>query len=218
MLKIDSREAKGAKKVLEELEKMNIKYSIEKLEVGDYFIPSSQEDSPILIERKDIFDFAHSIRDQRIWAQAKKMSELHFKSAIVIEGSPTILEKTGRGWNISSIYGAINTIWLKYNIPILYTPTKHYTAILIANLCKRTSEHNIHTSIPKIVKTEDYKKVAIAMLSQIPLVNTVKAQKILQKFGTIKNVAENLDRLKEVEGVGEKVSDTIRKAFTTKIP
>ncbi|MEM3573809.1 MAG: helix-hairpin-helix domain-containing protein, partial [Nitrososphaeria archaeon] len=55
----------------------------------------------------------------------------------------------------------------------------------------------------------------VAMLSQIPLVNAVKARRLLERFGSIKNLAENLDKIKEVEGVGEKISEAVEKAFST---
>ena len=216
MLKVDSREAVLAQKVLEELTKLGVKYEVEKLEYGDYLFPAEEKQS-ILIERKDIFDFAHSIRDTRLWTQLSNMASLEIKSALLVEGSPAILEKAKRGWNIGSIYGAINTIWLNYSIPILFTPSKHYTAILLANLAKKMEgEKTEHYTIPKIKKTEDYSEVAVAMLSQIPHVNTVKAKRILEKFESIKNLTENLDKIEEVEGVGEKISEAVRKAFTTK--
>ncbi|MEM3566769.1 MAG: ERCC4 domain-containing protein [Candidatus Bathyarchaeia archaeon] len=215
-LKVDSREAVGARKILQELDGMGIKYSIEKLEVGDYLIMSGEEKDSVLLERKDIFDFAHSIRDHRVWDQLKRMSELQMRIAFVLEGSPAILEKAKRGWNVSSIYGAINSIWYNYNVPVLYTPSKHYTAILIANLCKKIGGEAGHEiRIPKAKKTEDYCEVAVAMLSQIPLVNAVKARRLLERFGSIKNLAENLDKIKEVEGVGEKISEAVEKAFST---
>jgi ERCC4-type nuclease len=217
MLKVDSREAALAQKVLEELSKLGVKYEVEKLECGDYLFPAEEKQMSILIERKDIFDFAHSIRDNRLWTQLSNIASLEIRSALLIEGSPAILEKAKRGWNIGSIYGAINTIWLNYSIPILFTPSKHYTAILLANLAKKMEgEKTEHYTIPKIKRTEDYSEVALSMLAQIPYVNTVKAKRILEKFETVKNVVENLDRIEEVEGIGEKISEAIKKTFTTK--
>ena len=117
---------------------------------------------------------------------------------------------------MSSIYGALNSIWLEWNIPLLFTPSKNHTIILLANLDRRLSgERKVEARMFK-PKTEDYSEVALSMLSQIPYVNTVKAKRILEKFGTVKNVVENLDRIEEVEGIGEKISEAVKKAFTTK--
>jgi len=215
MITVDFRETSASKSILDGLIKLGVKVEIGRLDAGDYAISSNE--TPALVERKEIFNFAGDVASGRLWQQLEKLSSIQdFRKAVLIEGSPALLQKLGRKWNMGSIYGALNSIWLEWNSPLLFTPSKNHTIILLANLDKRLSgERKVEARIFK-PKTEDYSEVAIAMLSQIPYVNTVKAKRILEKFGTIKNVVENLDRIEEVEGIGEKISEAIEKAFTTK--
>ena len=215
MITVDFREASASKNILDGFIKLGVKVEIGRLDAGDYAISSNE--TPALVERKEIFNFAGDVASGRLWQQLEKLSSIQdFRKAVLIEGSPALLQKLGRKWSMGSIYGALNSIWLEWNIPLLFTPSKNHTIILLANLDKRLSgERKVEARISK-PKTEDYREVATAMLSQIPYVNTVKAKRILEKFGTVKNVVENLDRIEEVEGIGEKISEAVKKAFTTK--
>jgi len=215
MITVDFREASASKNILDGLIKLGVKVEIGRLDAGDYAISSNE--TPALVERKEIFNFAGDVASGRLWQQLEKLSSVQdFRKAVLIEGSPALLQKLGRKWSMGSIYGALNSIWLEWNIPLLFTPSKNHTIILLANLDRRLSgERKVEARIFK-PKTEDYSEVALSMLSQIPYVNTVKAKRILEKFGTVKDVVENLDRIEEVEGIGEKISEAIKKAFTTK--
>jgi len=215
MITVDFREASASKSILDGLIKLGVKVEIGRLDAGDYAISSNE--TPALLERKEIFNFAGDVASGRLWQQLEKLSSIQdFRKAVLIEGSTALLQKLGRKWNMSSIYGALNSIWLEWNIPLLFTPSKNHTIILLANLDRRLSgERKVEARIFK-PKTEDYSEVALSMLAQIPYVNTVKAKRILEKFGTVKDVVENLDRIEEVEGIGEKISEAIKKAFTTK--
>jgi ERCC4-type nuclease len=215
MITVDFREASASKNILDGLIKLGVKVEIGRLDAGDYAISSNE--TPALVERKEIFNFAGDVASGRLWQQLEKLSSVQdFRKAVLIEGSPALLQKLGRKWSMGSIYGALNSIWLEWNIPLLFTPSKNHTIILLANLDRKLSgERKVEARISK-PKTEDYSEVALSMLSQIPYVNTVKAKRILEKFGTVKDVVENLDRIEEVEGIGEKISEAIKKTFTTK--
>jgi ERCC4-type nuclease len=215
MITVDFREASASKNILDGLIKLGVKVEIGRLDAGDYAISSNE--TPALVERKEIFNFAGDVASGRLWQQLEKLSSVQdFRKAVLIEGSPALLQKLGRKWSMGSIYGALNSIWLEWNIPLLFTPSKNHTIILLANLDRKLSgERKVEARISK-PKTEDYSEVALSMLSQIPYVNTVKAKRILEKFETVKNVVENLDRIEEVEGIGEKISEAIKKTFTTK--
>jgi ERCC4-type nuclease len=215
MITVDFREASASKNILDGLIKLGVKVEIGRLDAGDYAISSNE--TPALVERKEIFNFAGDVASGRLWQQLEKLSSVQdFRKAVLIEGSPALLQKLGRKWSMGSIYGALNSIWLEWNIPLLFTPSKNHTIILLANLDRKLSgERKVEARISK-PKTEDYSEVALSMLAQIPYVNTVKAKRILEKFGTVKDVVENLDRIEEVEGIGEKISEAIKKTFTTK--
>ncbi len=86
---VDDRErSSGAVPELEKLGRVVIK--IERLAVGDYCV-----DGAVVIERKTAADFAQSLIDGRLFAQAGRIETSHLRPAYVMEG--TSAEWSGLG-------------------------------------------------------------------------------------------------------------------------
>src|SRR2546428_8020184 len=91
-----------------ELKYLKNQYGVEiKFEVGtapvDFVLFT--DDKPIYIERKTVNDFAASIKDKRLWEQAKTMSEETSRGIFIIEGSLFGIDKWRSDFK-NSIIGA----------------------------------------------------------------------------------------------------------------
>jgi ERCC4-type nuclease len=123
---IDSREGKAEKKYfMEELTKRGYTCVIKSLGAGDFLLFGKDEESAILIERKDASDFLGSLEDKkdpssginkrgRIWDQIKRMNESPCrKKYILIEGNPFSKRLTAyrkKGFSKNRIWGSMFSI------------------------------------------------------------------------------------------------------------
>ncbi len=78
MILVDDRELKSG--ICVELEKLNIKFKVLRLSVGDYIINDN-----IFIERKTVTDFLESLSDQRLSSQVANLNKDNKRAIIIIE-------------------------------------------------------------------------------------------------------------------------------------
>ncbi len=96
-----------------------------KLEEGDYTIKGFE--GVVGVERKELNDFTKSIVLDRFWDEIKRTLEKNYKSFIVVvEGSMSnILEhRYNSQLKPSSVLGAINSLAVKCQIPVILCDTR----------------------------------------------------------------------------------------------
>lgn len=216
---MDSREFSKNPDVKDMLERNGVKTAVSKLEVGDYLLLASEENRPILIERKSIMDFAQSIRDGRLWEQAKLLLDHcvdnNYQPLILIEGSLSLLRKHS-GWSIQSVLRAIDTVILDFKIPVLNTPDKESTISWLVVKAKSLGE----TSKKRIYRLRVEKK-PLSIEDKILYVaesfsGPILARRLLEKFRTLRNIANaSIIELMSVEGIGEARAREIYMIFNT---
>ena len=106
----DSREL-GAL-VTRELVKLGAIVKSQTLEVGDFILSDR-----VVVERKDVEDFASSIIDGRLFQQAVKLKESYSKPVFVVEGPAW--SGSGRV-RPEAMMGAYASILVDYGIPIVW--------------------------------------------------------------------------------------------------
>ena len=199
----DDRESAVAK----ELSRMEITVKTQRLDVADFLV--SEEAA---VERKEAADFVDSILDSRLFDQVNELQQFG-NPVIIIEGKDLY---SHRDVHPNAIQGALSSLALDYGIPVLWSDDHEGTAQLLSSLAKREQEEKDREvsvrgeSTPS--RDEELKKFVVAGL---PGVNTKIADRMMESFQTVEDVftAERED-LKEIEGVGEKKADTIRKLLT----
>ncbi|MDD5253700.1 MAG: ERCC4 domain-containing protein [Candidatus Nanoarchaeia archaeon] len=129
--------------VLKNLIEENAEIELKQLEVADYILSNK-----IGIERKTVKDFVDSIVDQRLMKQMVSLKDKFEKPLLIIEGTENIYEV--RNVHKNAIQGALSSIALDFNIPILYTKDSKETASLIKNMALR--ENKKETELQKKLK------------------------------------------------------------------
>ena len=203
----DSRE--GNSKVIRHLTEMEIDVKVRSMAVADY-----QVSDEVAIERKTAKDFVDSLIDKRLFKQARELSE-EFKSPLMIlEGDDLYSGMI----NPNAIRGAIASIAIDFGISIIPTRNAQDTAAMIKRIAVR--EQNGERT-PIQIRT-DKKPVSLMeqqlfIVESLPNIGPVNAKNLLSHFGTVSNVLNASEsELQEVEGIGKKTAENIRKVIESK--
>ena len=161
-----------------------------------------------VIERKTIQDLAESLVDGRLFKQVSQKLRTYKKPIIIIEGTESDLQMN---INPASIRGAIATILVSFNIPILRTFTEEETAEMIRSIAKREQrEIKYKPSVKAISIQYPLKEIQRFILAAIPGVNRTKADQLLDEFKTIQKLANaSSQELIKLEGIGKVLSERI---------
>jgi len=216
---VDSREAAKNKDIVEVLKRKGVKVAISALTVGDYYLLAPEGRKPILVERKTVMDFLNSIRDKRVWEQAKILKEAEEVEevipVIILEGSLSAIERFTK-WRITAVLRILDELVLSWNIRIIPTPNKKSTVEwLVAKI--RALGLPERKRPPKL----RVKKKPMSINEQIlyvaeGLVGPVLARKLLLHFKTLRRIANaSVGELMRVGGIGEKRAKEIYAIFNT---
>ena len=203
----DSRE--GNSKVIRHLTEMEIDVKINAMAVGDY-----QVSDEVAIERKTTKDFVDSIIDKRLFKQARELSEEFKRPLIILEG-----EDLYNGViHPNAVRGSIASLALDFRISIIPTRNAQDTAAMIKRIAIREQSGE---KIPIQIRTD---KKPVSMMEQqlfiiesLPNIGPVNAKNLLSHFGSVSNVMNASESdLQEVDGIGKKTAQNIRKVIESK--
>ena len=203
----DSRE--GNSKVIRHLTEMEMDVKVQSMAVADY-----QVSDEVAIERKTAKDFVDSIIDKRLFKQARELSEEFKKPVLILEGD----DLYGGMVNANAIRGSIASIALDFGISIIPTRNAQDTAAMIKRIAIR--EQNGERT-PVQVRTD---KKPVSLLEQqlfivesLPNIGPVNAKNLLEHFGSVANIINASEKeLQEVEGIGNKTAENIKKVIDSK--
>jgi ERCC4-type nuclease len=181
---------------------------IERLSSGDYLA-----DRRILFERKTLPDFAVSIVDGRLFKQLPALAKSKFRSVLILEGGGK--DADGLGVRREALQGALITISLIFNIPILRSMAPEETARLMVYAARQVQSFS-----PAVRQRPGYRPKSKEarrryILQGLPGVGRDRALRLLEKFGSVEAVmCATREELLTVEGVGAKTADRIRWAVS----
>jgi len=203
----DSRE--GNSKVLRALDTINVDVKIKAMIVADY-----QVSDDVAIERKTAKDFVDSIIDKRLYKQARTMQEEFKKPIMILEGD----DLYSGFLSPNAIRGALASIAIDFGISIIPTRNPEDTAAMIKRIAIREQSGKI---TPIQIRTEKKPvntwEQQLFIVESLPNIGPVTAKKLLEKFGTVQSVIDaNENKLQEVDGIGEKTAESIRKVLDSK--
>ncbi len=204
---VDSRERNSG--VIKALSEMGAITKIKQLEVGDFVITDD-----IVFERKTIEDFLESILDGRLFNQLNKMASNYSSPLILVEGNQQELFSL-RNIHRNAIIGTLTSIALNYRVPVIFTKDAKETAEFIFVTAKREqlksgSDIRLRVGRKGLTISEQQRFI----IESLPTVGPQLAISLLEKFGSIKNIANATEKeLQEIENLGPKKARQIIKVM-----
>lgn len=181
---------------------------VQRIGVGDFILSDR-----VAVERKTARDFVSSIIDGRLFEQASQLKEAYERPVIFVEGYNLF---SHRNIHPNAIRGALASIAIDWEIPILFTKNAKETAALLEVISKREWEggRKPHIKVPKAATLKDHQELVVSML---PGINAILAKRLLVVFGSPINIFNApLYDLMQVEGIGEKKASEIKKVLESK--
>jgi len=203
----DSRE--GNSTVIRNLDSIEVNVKIKSMVVGDY-----QVSDDVIIERKTAKDFVDSILDKRLFKQANSLREEFKKPIMILEGDDLY-----SGFiNPNAIRGSIASIALDFGISIIPTRGPEDTAAMIKRIAIREQKgEKTNIQIRTDKKPVNLWEQQVFIIESLPNVGPVNAKKLLEEFGTVKNIINaSEEELQAVEGIGKKIAENIKKVLESK--
>lgn len=192
--------------VIKQLIDMGSNLELEKLESADYLLSSR-----VGVEFKTVNDFVQSILDGRIMDQVRELKRNFERPIVIIEGIEDIYSV--RNIHPNAIRGMIANIIVSYGVPLVYTKSQLETASLLYVIAKREQEDSKKDFMPHGEKrVADTKWLQEYIVSALPGIGATLAKPLLRHFCSIKKIVNaTVDELKEVEKIGKKKAEEIRK-------
>ena len=193
-------------RVVKELIDLGISVKTAQLTSADYVISGT-----VGVELKKVPDFVASIIDGRLLEQARELKQNFSKALIIIEGEEDIFSV--RHIHPNAVRGMIASLALDFHLPLLYTKNPKDTAALLAVMAKREQDKgrdfSFHDRKPKTLQEQ-----LQFIVSSLPTIGPVNAQKLLERFKSLKNLANaSAEELILVDGIGEKTAERICQLF-----
>jgi Fanconi anemia group M protein len=195
---VDDRELKS--KVFDFLKCFDVTLHHKKLDVADYICSKD-----VACERKTVEDFLQSIINKRIFLQLEALIDSYEKPVLIIEGQPNLLFFT-RNMHENAIRGALASIAIDYEIPIIWTNNPRETASMLFIIAYReqiNKKRGIQIRSGK--KPKSLKEQQEFLVAGLPSVNTKLSRRLLQHFKTPSKVfSASIEDFIKVEKIGEK--------------
>ena len=205
---IDHRE-RGAG-LLRELLKKDIDLKQVTLPIGDFILSDR-----VAVERKTLSDFCQSIIDGHLFNQLSQLKSTFLKPMLLIENGDNEM------CNLSpeAFKGALSSILIDFDIPIIQTSDAKETVQFLLTIARR--EQVDRKRSPRILQTDSAATIyqnQLQLLSSIPNINLVLAERLLLEFKNIKNIVNaKPEDLRKIHGIGKNIADNIVLLFSEKI-
>jgi len=199
---VDERER--ASGVPDLLQKLNVRIERRLLDVGDYIISSE-----CAIERKETHDFLSSLFSGRLFNQAYQLTSSYKLPVLIVEGEmQTLLEQSARP---RAVWGALATLAFGYNLHVFFTTDPQQTAEFIFTIAKHGGFARPRAPLfQRKRKVTSVQSQQLSLVSNLPGVGMVLADRILRRFGSVRRVfAASISELALVSGVGRVKADRI---------
>lgn len=198
----DDREQEAG--VIAALRRMDgVVVAIHRLSLGDYEVAST-----LIVERKIFIDFTASIKDGRLFTQARRLARASLPTLLILEGTAAAPATTAM--RREAVQGALISLSLIFGIPVLRSLSADETARLIV-YAARQLRHTVQGAIPRHgYRPKGKRKRQLHILQGLPGIGPARAARLLDTFGTVQAVINaDPDRWSAVPGIGRRIADAM---------
>lgn len=208
---VDDREKRSGN--ITSLKRRRCDVKVEHLDVGDYIVGDT------VIERKEGSDFIQSIRDKRIWSQAKNLKQADYPIiAVIDENIWKTIYFTRSNWMHKSYFGALTKLTTSYGITVLMFPSDDDFLRYVKRLEKQQGKKKSGTRPAPLTRKPTSLKVRMENnLCTAKGISVKTAKKILKHFGSVKKVANaSVKQLTKIDGIGNSKAKSVNRLYNEK--
>jgi Fanconi anemia group M protein len=160
----------------------------------------------VAVAVRTVDQFIDGISDGSILASLAKMKHEYLHPILIVQGAP---EGDGGQAGNAAVYDALSAILSEFHMPVLSTNNANETASAIRSLEKQ--EMAKHAKDGRTMQTTlDVPSRQMFLVQGLPNVSATLAQRLLQKFGSVKGIADaNVEELMQVDGIGRVIAEGI---------
>ena len=213
MIVADSNEPKD---IVGSLREAGVLQEVRDLPFGDYWIESTTNLKPLVVERKTVDDLLKSLRERRIFDQLRAMKEFcDAEPRLLIEGDFYVLKF--RNWADRSVQSLLWSIENEWNVQITHTRNKGWTVGWLVRWAKQRMgferPKRVHP-VRYVPKAGDLRAIQRGLVEGLPAVSGELAERLLRHFGSPLAVFNApAERLVEVRGIGPERAKRIIEAL-----
>ncbi|MBW7890928.1 MAG: hypothetical protein H3C48_07870 [Chitinophagaceae bacterium] len=172
------------------------------LSAGDYIVNGT-----IGIERKSAEDFVQSIINNRLFDQIARLKRSVSRLLLIIEGNPYT---TAHEMHPNAIRGAILSVLISWQVPIIFSKDKKDTAALLLTIAQQDLATPSKIAALKNYRPKKPHSRRLFFLQAIPGIGPALATRMIVEFGSLKAVINaSEEELKKVEGIGKNKAKNI---------
>jgi ERCC4-type nuclease len=193
--------------IISKLLEAGIEVELKELKVADYLVKG------VAIERKTVSDFISSMLSGRLLRQLEEIQQYENRLLMIegIDERELYSESQEEGIHPNSIRGFLLSILLRHRVPIIFTKNSEDSAKFIELIArKKKVESPLNVKKRSLNKKERMQFI----LEGFPGIGPKTARKLLEKFRTIKNIANaSLEELTEVIGKKAEIFKLIEEKY-----
>lgn len=214
---IDNREQNRVKSAQFYYKKQGLETEVQELEVGDYIFTDGTDN--VVFEFKTVADFVSSIQNNRVFNQAISQAEEFNYHYVIIQGDESTrtkclaMSKNYRRVTVYQYVGAIASLNRYTTVIESYSPfldEAYYRMLVTARKCLQN-----RPIVKKFTKKE--KNAALNFLCHDIYGINYKRAKLITDTYNLKSLGDlmtlNIDKLKEIDGIGENTAKKIYEAI-----
>ncbi|MCK4757494.1 MAG: DEAD/DEAH box helicase [Thermoplasmata archaeon] len=204
---VDTREFNSS--VVRELARQDFIIESKQLDIGDYIVSDR-----VGIERKEVDDFIHSLKDGRLFPQVKALKRAYLAPMVIVEGE-NLYSRSGMAK--SAIMGALASITVDFGIPVITVKDEVETAELVGTIARREFMESRTPAMRSDKGTMLLQERQQFIIEGLPNVSAVLAQRLLSYFGSAQAIMDaDVKELMKVKGIGKGIAQGIRDVLDAK--
>ncbi|HEX9907840.1 MAG TPA: helicase-related protein [Thermoplasmata archaeon] len=167
----------------------------------------------VAVAVRTVDQFIEEIDDESILSTLAKLKHEFLHPVLIVQGEPQgIGEQAGN----AAVYDALSSVLSGFHIPVLSTRNAAETASAISSLHKQEVERQAGDR-RSLQTTLDVPSRQRFLVQGLPNVSATLAQRLLEKFGSVKGIADaNVEELMQVDGIGKVIAEGIHTVLSRK--
>lgn len=154
----------------------------------------------VAIERKTVSDVAASVYDGRLFDQVQRIKSTYPSALLVVEGDCAGFDAFA---NPRALWGALLSVALDWETPVLPTASEEQTARLLATLWRRLGKEPRAYALRHKPRAYTPEQEAMLVVQGLPAVGDKLSERLLDHFGAVRKVMNAREGdLQRVPGVG----------------